>query len=573
MSSSQRSARTSLSVRFLIYYSISYLLLIGVLGWTIQRQIYNSLVRDLEVAMETDAELVRLSMPSDQADMEVWVKEVFAVSGLRVTVIESDGVVVADSHSDSEAMENHGSRPEVITALGGTVGIASRRSESTGFEQHYLALPPDDSDLVIRVSVSDRAIVERLAPMRTRVLWTSVLVGLVGVVVVALLAQRLTRPIVRIRDTTLAIASGDLDRRPDRSAIKEIDELGLSVGRLADDLGQRLEQSELASETLAVVLGAIPQGTILFGPDDEVVYSNSMASQLISPVPEHLSGLTPHPLQIAVRECRAGGAPVDLVVAHGSPERRILGVATPFSGDDRVVLVLVDVTDRERTASVRRDFVANASHELKTPVSSIIASAEALATAVERRDESALGFAANIEKAARQLDRLVSDLLDLSRLEREAPELHLVRLDRVIREEVARFRERAEEEGVEVSTDLAPVSVMGSQRDLGIVFGNLIDNAISCTAAGGSIAVTLREDAGAAVAAVSDTGVGIPSRDLERIFERFYRVDAARSRTTGGTGLGLSIVKHSVEAHGGTVSATSELGAGSTLTVRLPLAP
>jgi signal transduction histidine kinase len=248
-------------------------------------------------------------------------------------------------------------------------------------------------------------------------------------------------------------------------------------------------------------------------------------------------------------------------------------MATPFSGDDRVLLVLVDVTDRERTASVRRDFVANASHELKTPVSSIIASAEALSTAVERRDDSALGFAANIEKSARQLDRLVSDLLDLSRLEREAPELHLVRLDRAIREEVARFRERAEEEGVEVSTDLAPVSVMGSPRDLGIVFGNLIDNAMSCTAAGGSIAVTLKESGGAAVAEVSDTGVGIPSRDLERIFERFYRVDAARSRTTGGTGLGLSIVRHSVEAHGGTVSATSELGVGSTFSVRLPLAP
>jgi len=573
MSSLQRPARTPLSVRFLVYYSISYLLLIGVLGWTIERQIYNTLVEDLEIDLKVDAELMGLSMPDDQADLEVWVKEVFATSGLRVTVISTDGDVVADSHSDPDAMENHLSRPEVASALSGVIGTSSRRSESTGFDQHYLALPPGDNGLLIRVSVSDLTVVERLAPIRSRIIWTSVVAGLAGVVIVGFLAQRLARPIERVRDTTLAIASGDLDKRPDRSAIKEIDELGLSIGRLADDLGQRLEQSEMASETLAVVLGAIPQGTILFGPDDEVVYSNSMASQLISPIPDRLSGLTPHPLQTAVRDCRASGAPVDVVVAHGSPERRLLGMATPFSGDDRILLVLVDVTDRDRTASVRRDFVANASHELKTPVSSIIASAEALATAVERGDDSSLGFAANIEKSARQLDRLVSDLLDLSRLEREAPELQLVRLDQLVREEVARFRERAEAEGLVVLSELSPVSIMGSPRDLGIVFGNLIDNAVGCTAAGGSISVTLKQDDGAAVAEVTDTGVGIPSRDLERVFERFYRVDAARSRTTGGTGLGLAIVKHSVEAHGGTVSATSELGVGSTFTVRLPIAP
>jgi two-component system phosphate regulon sensor histidine kinase PhoR len=573
MSSRQRSARTPLSARFLVYYSISYLLLIGAVGWSIERQVYNTLIEDLEIDLEGDAELARISMPVDPDGMEGWAKEVFAASGLRVTVIGTDGVVVADSHSDPAVMENHGSRSEVLTALGGMVGTSSRQSETTGFEQHYLALPPDENEFLIRVSVSDRAVVERLAPIRSRIIWTSVVAGLVGVLIVGLLARRLARPIERIRDTTLAIAGGDLETRPERSAIKEIDDLGLSIGELADDLGHRLEQSELASETLAVVLGAIPQGTILFGPQDEVVYSNSMASRLISPIPERLSGLTPHPLQTAVRECRASGVPIDLVVTHGSPERRIMGMATPFSDDDRILLVLVDVTDRERAASVRRDFVADASHELKTPVSSIIASADALTIAVERGDDSALGFAANIESSARQLNRLVSELLDLSRLERELPELQVVQLDQLIRNEVARHMEQAGEAGVEVSSNLDSVSVLGSQHDLAIIFGNLIENAVSYTSEGGSVSVVLKQDDGVAVTEITDTGVGIPSRDLERIFERFYRVDGARSRTTGGTGLGLSIVKHSVDAHGGTVSAASELGVGSTFTVRLPLAP
>jgi signal transduction histidine kinase len=250
-----------------------------------------------------------------------------------------------------------------------------------------------------------------------------------------------------------------------------------------------------------------------------------------------------------------------------------MGMATPFSDDDRILLVLVDVTDRERAASVRRDFVANASHELKTPVSSIFASADALTIAVERGDDSALGFAANIESSARQLNRLVSELLDLSRLERELPELQVVQLDQLIRNEVARHMEQAGEAGVEVSSNLDSVSVLGSQHDLAIIFGNLIENAVSYTSEGGSVSVVLKQDDGVAVTEITDTGVGIPSRDLERIFERFYRVDGARSRTTGGTGLGLSIVKHSVDAHGGTVSAASELGMGSTFTVRLPLAP
>lgn len=573
MSSRPRSARTPLSTRFLIYFAVSYLLLIGVFGWTIDRQVRSTLVEDLELSLEANAELARLSMPSDTAGIGVWAEEVFALSGLRMTVIGLDGVVVADSHSDPAALENHGSRPEVLQALSGLVGTSSRVSASTGFDQHYLALPPDENGMIVRVSVSDRAVADRLAPIRGRIIWTSVLAGLIGIFVVALVARRLARPIEKIRDTTLAIAGGDLDLRPERSTITEIDELGLSVGRLADDLGRRLEQSELANETLTVVLGAIPQGTILFGVGDEVIYSNAMAAELIGPIPDRLTGLTPHPLQTAVRECRAEGARMDVVVAQGSPERRIRGVASPFSGDDRILLVLVDVTDRERAASVRRDFVANASHELKTPVSSIIASAEALTTAVERGDDSALGFAANIEGSARQLNRLVSDLLDLSRLEREAPEVQPVQLDQLIRDEVGRFRERAGEAGVEIAVDLAPTAVMGNTRDLAIVFGNLIDNAISYTPQGGSVSVTLRRDDDVAVTEVNDTGVGIPSRDLERIFERFYRVDAARSRTTGGTGLGLSIVKHSVEAHGGTVSATSELGVGSTFTLRLPLAP
>jgi two-component system sensor histidine kinase SenX3 len=232
----------------------------------------------------------------------------------------------------------------------------------------------------------------------------------------------------------------------------------------------------------------------------------------------------------------------------------------------------VDVTDQERVASIRRDFVANASHELKTPVSSIIASSEALTLAVERGDKSAINFARNLEASARQLDRMVSDLLDLSRLEKEVPEVERLRLDLLVSEEVGRYQEQAGKAGVGLAVSANHVSVVGNWRDLSMAVRNLLDNAVRYTPGGGSVDVRVGVDEDSAIVEVVDSGSGIPTRDLDRVFERFYRVDAARSRRTGGTGLGLAIAKHVVESHGGTITARSQLDVGSTFTIRLPVA-
>lgn len=569
MSSRQRGGST-LSVRFLLYYAITYLILIGSLAWFIDRQVRQTLVDNLVTSLETSAEVARVSMPNDVDQLGAWASSVFAAGEFRVTVIDTGGVVVADSHSDPTVMENHADRPEVATALAGEIGRDSRTSVSTGFAQHYLALPVANG-LVLRASISERSVVERLTPIRTQILVGSALVGLIGVAAVGFLARRLARPIQRLTQITLAIAGGERDRRPPRSPVSEVDQLGLAISQLANDLGSRITQTESVSATLEIVLGALPQGTILVGADDEILYANPTAYQLLGAVPDSLVGLDPHRFQIAVREARETRQPVDVLVDHGSPVRRIRGVATPFTDDPRILLIILDATDRERAASVRRDFVANASHELKTPVSSIISSSEALRTALDRDPQSARPFAAHIEKAARQLDRLVSDLLDLSRLEREMPGNDPVRVDLVVSEEVRQVSGAAQRAGVSVTADVEPVTVAGNRRDLSIVCRNLLENAVRYSADGGEVAVVVRSDQGVCVIEVADNGLGIPSRDLDRVFERFYRVDSARSRETGGTGLGLSIVRHAVESHGGTVEARSELGRGSTFTVRLPL--
>jgi two-component system sensor histidine kinase SenX3 len=216
--------------------------------------------------------------------------------------------------------------------------------------------------------------------------------------------------------------------------------------------------------------------------------------------------------------------------------------------------------------------VANASHELKTPVATIIASSEALQIALDRGDESALWFADRIEGSARQLDRLVGDLLDLSRLERESPETAPVRVDRLVRDEVERVRGEAEAKHIGVDFESEELTIAANHRDVAIAVRNVLDNAVRYTGDGGSIVVAVRKQGSEALVSIADTGEGIPTRDTERVFERFYRVDSARSRVTGGTGLGLSIVKHVAESHGGSVSLESELGVGSTFTIHLPLA-
>jgi len=405
---------------------------------------------------------------------------------------------------------------------------------------------------------------------RNSILLTSVLGGVLGLIVVALLARSITAPLTLFGDQVLDLVEGGGDG-VSRSPLRELDELGLAIVRLDAAQRGRVAQAERATETLEMVLRALPQGTVLFSAEDTVLYANSSAEVLLGVVPASLSGLAPFPFQNAVRECRERGQQVERVADHGKPVRRLRALATPFSGDERILLIVVDVTDLDRVASIRRDFVANASHELKTPVSAIIASSEALQIAVERHDDSSLGFAKQIERSARQLDRLVGDLLDLSRLEREQPELEPLSLDLLVREEMERLRPVADEKAIEFSVELAPTQIAGSRRDIAIAVRNLLDNAVRYTGSGGSVGAVLETAGQEVVLRISDTGDGIPTRDLARVFERFYRVDAARSRSTGGTGLGLAIVKHVVESHGGSVEVDSELGRGSVFTVRLPI--
>lgn len=561
--------RTKLSSRFISYYTITFLVMIGLMGLIVDMSTRSALIEDVDETLVIAARLAGQSLPTDPASYQDWAESTFESGGFRTTLIDTEGVVLADSHSDPAVMDNHMGRPEVQMALTGEVGEAQRTSGSTGFEQRYVALPPE-ADLIVRTSVPTRIINDDLWLVRRSIIIAALALGVLGIALMALLARRLARPITELTEQAQAVAEGEPGVTPRRSRVGELDQLGVAISTMASRLGSRVSDAEAATATLEVVLGALPQGTILVDGDDRIVYVNPAAKRILGLVPEGLGNLAPLQFQNAVREARETKMSEERVLDHGNPSRRLRGIATPFIADERVLLLVVDITERERTDSIRRDFVANASHELKTPVSTIIASSEALQIALDRGDTSASGFATRIEGSARQLDRLVGDLLDLSRLEKDTPEMSPTRLDHLVRDEVERIRGEATAKEIDIQVQLDELVATVNHRDIAIAVRNLLENAVHYTPNGGSIVVGVRTDGPAAAISVSDTGEGIPTRDSERVFERFYRVDSARSRGTGGTGLGLSIVKHVAESHRGTVSLDSELGVGSTFTIRLP---
>lgn len=340
----------------------------------------------------------------------------------------------------------------------------------------------------------------------------------------------------------------------------------------AERLATRLTASERERGTAALALSSMEEGVLLFGPDGLTRLANPAVEGHLGIRPASADALLPLGLRQLTERAAGARTVLATVVEIGAPTRTLRGFAAPTK-DGSVVVVIRDITETRRSEQARRDFVANASHELKTPAASIQAAAETIRTAAVEDHSVIPRFASQLEREAARLSRIVSDLLDLSRLESGSVLDETVALDAIVRDEGERFEDQAAEAGVGLKVEAHTVPrVRGAARDLALLVRNLVDNAIRYTGPGGSVHVELTSEDGEVVLAIADTGLGIPHRDLPRVFERFYRVDRARSRETGGTGLGLSIVKHVAENHGGRIDVTSELGQGTRFEVRLPVA-
>ncbi|HJV04510.1 MAG TPA: ATP-binding protein [Actinomycetota bacterium] len=567
MSAAPMSSRPTLAGRLILRYAITVVVVLAALAVVLDRVLADQLLDDLTASLTDEARAVRTALPPEDSMLQPAARSLGRELDVRVTVIRADGVVLADSTRDPATMENHAGRPEVRTALDGRVGVASRTSETTGQPYRYVALPPRP-DRIVRLALPLGIVDARLDRLRSIVAGGAALAALLGVVAVWIVARGLTRPLRGMTDAVSRMSAGDLDARVERGHTRELDLLASTVNRLASELGARIEEVRTERRTLERILTAMEEGVMLIDPDESVGYANPAARRLLGPAMG--TGLPgPPTLRLLLDRARTG-RPAEDEVEIGVPPRTLRVTALPVG--DQALLVLRDITEVRRVEAIRRDFVADASHELKTPVASIRATAETVRTAIPEDPEAAARFAERLHRESVRLSRIVSDLLDLSRLETESPRFEPVRVDRVVQEEVARLQDEADAAGIRVETVAAPAIVHGSPKDLGLLIRNLLDNAIRYTDRGGTVRVEAGSRDGAAVVRVSDTGTGIPTRDLPRIFERFYRVDRARSRETGGTGLGLSIARHVAEQHGGRIDARSELGRGSEFVVTLPLA-
>jgi two-component system phosphate regulon sensor histidine kinase PhoR len=561
--------RRTLAGRLVLIYAVTVIFVLGVSGFLVEHSAREALLEELEKGLAQQALAVADLAPTSGG--QEFVDAVARGIEARVTLIAADGTVRGDSLRDPETMENHAGRPEVQAARQGRIGTDRRLSATTGFSQLYVAAPAPDGS-VLRLSLPENTVEDRIGALRMRMVGIVGLAAVLGVLAVALVGRRLAKPLVRLADAAEAVAAGNLGIDVPRSSVEELDQLGRSIAAMSTELGTRLDEVEGERRTLGVVLDALPQGTLLVGTDDSVLYANRSLGALLGPIPDRLDKLVPFRIQEMVRRARQTGEVVDVDLEHGRPVRILRLIVSPFD-DDRVLAVVGDITDRRRVDDVRRDFVTNASHELKTPVASILASAETLQIALEKAPDRVPQFADQIVQAARSLSRMISDLLDLSRLEGSPAEFTPVDVGGVVAEVLDVLAGLAEHRGISLVGDTTPVTVEGSAADLALAIRNLVDNAIRYTDTGGEVTVRLARHGDDAVVTVADTGSGIPQRDLDRVFERFYRVDVARSRATGGTGLGLSIVRHVAESHGGRVTVESQLGAGSTFTLRLPALP
>jgi two-component system phosphate regulon sensor histidine kinase PhoR len=508
------------------------------------------------------------------------------VLGCRVTLIDARGGVRGDSDVPAAglpALENHAGRAEVRAALAGGTGRAVRRSHSLGVDLVYVAVPlPHGGDLAVLRLAEPLAVIRGL---NASLLRHSLLAAAIAFLISVPLAFWVTRPLVEralaLERIAARVGDGDAAARAREQPADELGRLGRALNLMAAELRKRLTALERERDERERILAHMSDGVALIDADDRVVHANqSLATILGAPLPPAAG--TPFQefarspeLSDLLRAAREHMQPVDLDLRLWTPQqRRVRVTATRLGGSEAgsVIMVLHDLTEIELLNQVRQDFVANVSHELKTPLTSVRGYAETLLDGGLEDAENRQGFVRVIREQATRLETLVDDLLSLAELERPDARLRLESFDLrdAVQRQAALLRDRAERAGLALELEPGPPTpVVADRLRIDEVIANLLDNAIKYTERGG-IRVRLGSVDSQAWCEVRDSGTGIPAEDLPRIFERFYRVDKARSREKGGTGLGLAIVKHILALHGGRVTAESVVGEGSAFRFELP---
>ncbi len=509
-----------------------------------------------------------------------------AISGMRVTVILPSGRVVGDSEEDPSVMENHAGRPEIMAAFRGERGSSIRYSETLNRDLLYVAVPVWRAGkllAVIRTSVPLLSLEKSLGWMYARIFGAGVVVAVLALVIGAVVSRKITAPLEVIRRGAERFAADDLDYRLPRQGILETDTLSEVMNGMAGRLAVRIENARRQRMEQEAVFASMNEGLLVVDDDERIIRMNPLAREIFTAGPEEVIGRTIQEVvrnpevQRLAQQLISGEEPEEIEIRTGDEGcYSVSGAPLHGEGEENqgAVLVLRDIARLRRLENIRRDFVANVSHELRTPITTIKGFAETLLDEGPGNTEKARRFLKIISRHADRMNIIIEDLLTLSRLqqaENGADRFERLKIEDVLDETLDFCQAGAEDRNIEIITEypedlyIKAVPVLLSQA-----LSNLVDNAIKNSEPGGRVRVTVKEDEDGVKIEVLDRGRGIEKKHLSRIFERFYRVDQARSRIEGGTGLGLAIVKHIAQVHGGGVAVESELGKGSRFSLILP---
>ncbi|MBM5597892.1 PAS domain-containing protein [Listeria seeligeri] len=576
---------------FILFFVV--MVMVGIFSGELMKSTYlnmkeNQLEDDAKILLQT-TNIEHLDLDQDAAEIQKTLDPLSDEIDARITVIDSQGDVVADTKKDPENLDNHMNRPEVADILekGENVGISIRESDSLGYSMLYVAVPvkhQNKTDGVLRISISLESVDTAVAKLwgNLALIFGIALIIIAGISV--FIARKITKPVREIIEVSTDLANHKYDSRIHGKVSGELQDLSISVNMLAESLETQMFEIKQNEQRLNAIVQNLVSGVMLINADKQVIMTNRTMYQILGeteitgkPFYEVIKSFALSQLIDATFETKT--MQQKEIILYFPREMILDASVSPILAEDGeitgIILLLHDITQIRHLENVRSEFVTNVSHELKTPVTALKGFAETLLDGAMYDEVLLKKFLTIIKEESDRLHRLIMDILALSRIEQNpvTENVETVDVDDVIDQSVRTIFELATEKNIQVSAPektIPPVIIETNRDQLQQILINLLSNAINYTPVDGKVEVKLMERESEVIIEVTDNGIGIPAKDIDRVFERFYRVDKARSRHSGGTGLGLSIVKHLVENCGGRIEVESQEEVGSTFRVTLP---
>ncbi|MCD6600154.1 MAG: HAMP domain-containing protein [Dehalococcoidia bacterium] len=579
-----RSIRWRIATAFIVLIIVC----IGGLSAYLMHFVRGNYLNNLELQLTNQAQLIGdVSEPYFAGgwteDVDALAKKLGEQIDSRITIIDKGGVVLGDSDKKPVVMENHSNRPEVTQALFSGLGTSIRYSTTLGCDMMYVAIPVTVDDEVVgisRVSLPLTEINKSLGHISRIIIGGAVIATIIAILLAIQISRTTTEPVKKLTQISKRMAEGEFDLKIRVTSRDEVGDLAGAFNKMMVRLKEMIGLLTTERDRMSAILSNMADGILVIDGESKVIMINQAGEKIFQLSPDKALGHTfievvhDHEIDDILQRC-LNTREQQTGLVEVEPGKQFLGViATPLSGQSGSVVLLQDLTEIRRLEAVRRDFISNISHELRTPVASLKVLAETLQGGVVDDPVVTKDFLNRINTETDRLAQMVNELGELYRIESGEVSLEMASIDvgEVVAQTVGRLKAQADRAGLSLVVDI-PSGLPEAQADkerVEQVLVNLLHNAIKFTPSGGRVNISAKAEGNSVQVSVADTGVGIPADDLPHIFERFYKADKARAG--GGTGLGLAIVKHVVEAHGSKVWAKSIEGKGATFTFTLPAA-